>query len=100
MKVQRQILQELQEALREFERTLPEKALSQGLDGRLSQLLSLDEVCRALSMGKSWTYRRIKSGEIPSIRLGRSVKVRRPRRGSGEPPSILLPILYRTVIWC
>ncbi len=28
-------------------------------------------------MGKSWTYRRIKSGEIPSVKLGRSIKVRR-----------------------
>jgi polysaccharide pyruvyl transferase WcaK-like protein len=53
LQAQRQILQELEEALREFERTLPEKALSQGPDGRVSQLLSLDEVCRALGMGKS-----------------------------------------------
>ena len=28
-------------------------------------------------MGKSWIYRRLRSGEIPSIRLGRSIKVRR-----------------------
>ena len=28
-------------------------------------------------MGKSWTYRRIKSGEIPSVKLGRSIKVKR-----------------------
>jgi hypothetical protein len=35
----------------------------EGPDGRVSQLLSLDEVCRALGMGKSWAYRRIKSGQ-------------------------------------
>ena len=46
-------------------------------DGRVPQLHSIDEVCRALGMGKSWTYRRIKSGEIPSVKLGRSIKVRR-----------------------
>jgi excisionase family DNA binding protein len=40
-------------------------------------LHSIDEVCKALGMGKSWTYRRIKSGEIPSVKLGRSIKVRR-----------------------
>jgi excisionase family DNA binding protein len=28
-------------------------------------------------MGKSWVYRRIKSGEIPSVKLGRSIKVKR-----------------------
>jgi excisionase family DNA binding protein len=28
-------------------------------------------------MGKSWLYRRLRSGEIPSVRLGRSIKVRR-----------------------
>jgi excisionase family DNA binding protein len=26
-------------------------------------------------MAKSWVYRRLRSGEIPSVRLGRSVKV-------------------------
>jgi excisionase family DNA binding protein len=28
-------------------------------------------------MGKSWIYRRLRSGEIPSVRLGRTIKVRR-----------------------
>ena len=28
-------------------------------------------------MGKSWVYRRLRSGEIPSVRLGRSLRVRR-----------------------
>jgi excisionase family DNA binding protein len=28
-------------------------------------------------MGKSWTYRRLKSGEIPSVKLGRSIKIKR-----------------------
>ncbi len=29
-----------------------------------------------LGMGKSWVYRRLRSGEIPSIKLGRSIKVK------------------------
>ena len=28
-------------------------------------------------MGKSWVYKRIRSGEIPSVRLGNNIKVRR-----------------------
>ena len=26
-------------------------------------------------MGKSWVYGRIKSGEIPSVKLGRDIKI-------------------------
>jgi len=35
------------------------------------------EVCQELGMGKSWVYKKIKSGEIPSVKLGRNIKVRR-----------------------
>jgi excisionase family DNA binding protein len=28
-------------------------------------------------MGKSWVYRRLKSGEIPSVKLGHNIKVKR-----------------------
>ena len=28
-------------------------------------------------MGKSFVYRRLRSGEIPSVKLGRSIKVKR-----------------------
>ena len=27
-------------------------------------------------MGKSWVYKRLKSGEIPRVKLGRSIKVK------------------------
>jgi excisionase family DNA binding protein len=40
-------------------------------------LLSITDVCQELGMGKSWIYRRIQSGEIPSVKLGRNIKVRR-----------------------
>jgi excisionase family DNA binding protein len=41
------------------------------------QLLSIPQLCQELGMGKSWVYRRLRSGEIPSVRLGRTIKVRR-----------------------
>ena len=41
------------------------------------QLLSPREVSELLGMGRSWVYQRIRSGEIPSMRMGRNIKVRR-----------------------
>ena len=75
---QRQALRELEEALLKYEGSPSNGASPKHLsDGKVPQLHSIDEVCKALGMGKSWTYRRIKSGEIPSVKLGRSIKVRR-----------------------
>ena len=71
----RRSFQELDGALLEFENSLSGEA-SERPDSRIPQLLSIDEVRQTLGMGKSWTYRRIKSGEIPSVKLGRSIKVR------------------------
>src|ERR671918_2398249 len=74
----RQALEGLESALLEFEEALtgeasvrPESS-HKGLD-----LLSIPEVCQELGMGKSWVYRRLKSGEIPSIKLGHNIKVKR-----------------------
>ena len=79
-------LEELESALIEFEETLsgreerPERPQAQhdgeGGGGGLD-LLSITDVCQELGMGKSWVYRRIQSGEIPSVKLGRNIKVRR-----------------------
>jgi excisionase family DNA binding protein len=41
------------------------------------QMLSIPQLCQELGMGKSWIYRRLRSGEIPSVRLGRTIMVRR-----------------------
>src|ERR671916_683493 len=77
-------LEELESALIEFEEALsgqeerperPQQA-KQGAGGSLD-LLSITGVCQELGMGKSWVYRRIQSGEIPSVKLGRNIKVRR-----------------------
>lgn len=81
LEAHRKALEELESALLEYEGTLdseegpqrpPEGQAGGGLD-----LLSIPDVCQALGMGKSWTYRRLKSGEIPSIKLGRAIKVKR-----------------------
>ena len=72
-------LENLESALVVFEQSIsgeatlrPQQEKQRGL-----QLLSIPQVCQELGMGKSWIYRRLRSGEIPSIRLGRSIKVRR-----------------------
>ncbi len=44
---------------------------------RSLQLLSVQEVGELLGMGRSWVYNQIKSGEMPSVHLGGSVKVKR-----------------------
>ena len=72
----RQALEAQRQALDKLEGALPAEASGRP-DGRAPELLSMAEVCTALGMGKSWTYRRVKSGEIPSVKLGRSTKVRR-----------------------
>ena len=50
-----------------------------GMDthGQSTRLLSVEEVCEVLGMGKSWVYQQIRDGELPSIKLGGSVKVER-----------------------
>ena len=77
LEAHRQALDELESALLGFEETLSEEASRQPNSSRAPQLLSMVEVCEALGMGKSWTYRRVKSGEIPSVKLGGSIKVKR-----------------------
>ena len=79
-------LEDLESALVEFQEALGgqqeerrqerPQVQQQGAEGGLD-LLSITDVCRALGMGKSWVYRRIQGGEIPSVKLGRNIKVRR-----------------------
>ena len=78
-------LEELESALMEFQEALSDQGerrqerpqvQEQGAEGGLD-LLSITDVCRELGMGKSWVYRRIQSGEIPSVKLGHNIKVRR-----------------------
>jgi excisionase family DNA binding protein len=81
LRAHHQALEQLESALVEFEESISGEAalLLQG-DGEQRggvQLLSIPQLCRELGMGKSWIYRRLRSGEIPSVRLGRTIKVRR-----------------------
>src|SRR5215207_8595425 len=70
-------LVEFQEALEGKEERRQERPqVQQGAEGGLD-LLSITDVCRELGMGKSWVYRHIQSGEIPSVKLGHNIKVRR-----------------------
>ena len=78
LQAHRQASEELESALLEIETTLPDDGPPPEPPGHQDlQLLSIVEVCRTLGMGKSWTYRKLKSGEIPSVKLGRSIKIRR-----------------------
>ena len=78
-------LEELERALIEFEDALggqerrerPQEQEAQQQRGEGLELLSITDVCQELGMGKSWVYRRIQNGEIPSVKLGRNIKVRR-----------------------
>ena len=79
-------LEELESTLIEFEEALvgreerPERPQAQpgeAAGGGHLDLLSIPDVCQELRMGKSWVYRRIQSGEIPSVKLGHNIKVRR-----------------------
>ena len=76
-----QALEQLESALLEFEQSISEEATlrpqQEELRARGIQLLSIPQLCQELGMGKSWIYRRLRSGEIPSVRLGRTIKVRR-----------------------
>jgi excisionase family DNA binding protein len=75
-----QALEGLESVLLEFEQSISEEATlgPQEEQQRAGvQLLSIPQLCQELGMGKSWLYRRLRSGEIPSIRLGRTIKVRR-----------------------
>jgi excisionase family DNA binding protein len=79
LRAHHQALEKLESALLEFEQSISgEVTLRPQEEQRAGvQLLSIPQLRQELGMGKSWIYRRLRSGEIPSIRLGRTIKVRR-----------------------
>jgi excisionase family DNA binding protein len=81
LQVHHQALEKFESTLLEFEQSISGEATLRPQQGEHQrpgvQLLSIPQLCQELGMGKSWIYRRLRSGEIPSIRLGRSIKVRR-----------------------
>ena len=75
-------VQRFEEALLELEEgALKEGALEEGApvhqNGQSSGLLSPSEVCQELEADRASVYRRLRSGEIPSLKLGNALKVRR-----------------------
>jgi excisionase family DNA binding protein len=72
----RRALEELESALIEYEEALGGKVVDRPESGDF-ELLSIAQVCQRLDMGKSWVYRRIHEGEIPSVKLGRTIKIKR-----------------------
>ena len=76
-KSNRRAFEHLEELLLGFEpdATLDEERSEYAQPGE--ELLSIPEVRQRLGMGKSWVYQRLKSGEIPSVRLGNNFNVRR-----------------------
>lgn len=73
-------LQATQSALVELEEDLLRQSSSrpgEQQQERSLELLSTSEVSKELGMGKSWVYRRLKSGEIPSAKVGNNIKVKR-----------------------
>ena len=74
----RQAIEELESTFLRLKETLEGQCtLRQSTGQGSSELLSIVQVCQELAMGKSWVYRRLKSGEIPSIKLGHNIKVKR-----------------------
>ncbi len=74
----RQATEELESTFLRLKETLEgQGTLRQSTGQGSSELLSIVQVCQELAMGKSWVHQRIKSGEIPSVRLGRNIKVKR-----------------------
>jgi excisionase family DNA binding protein len=70
-------LEELESAMLEFEEAIEGRTLNRPEIRHDVELLSIPQVCQYIGMGKSWVYRRIHDGEIPSVRLGRTIKIRR-----------------------
>jgi excisionase family DNA binding protein len=80
-------VQRFEEALLELEEgaleegALEEGALEEGApvhqNGQSSRLLSPSEVCQELEADSASVYRKLRSGEIPSLKLGSALKVRR-----------------------
>ncbi len=77
LQAHRAALEELESALLEFEESVIGEAQGRPQERQGLDLLSIPELCQTLGMGKSWVYRRLRSGEIPSVKLGRSIKVKR-----------------------
>jgi excisionase family DNA binding protein len=74
----RRALEEFESALLELEETPDENggAPKRSPNGQNPRLLSPSEVCQELGEERAVVYRRLRSGEIPSLKLGHALRVR------------------------
>jgi predicted DNA-binding transcriptional regulator AlpA len=74
----RSALEEFESALLELEETPDEngEAPKRSSNGQNLRLLSLPEVCLRLGEERAVVHQRLRSGEIPSLKLGHALKVR------------------------
>ena len=70
-------VQRFEEALLELEEGALEEGAPVYQNGQTPRLLSPSEVCQELEADRASVYRRLRSGEIPSLKLGSALKVRR-----------------------
>src|ERR671910_1363901 len=74
----RRALEEFESALLELEESPDENggAPKRSPNGQNPRLLSPAEVCQELGEERTVVYRRLRSGEIPSLKLGHALRVR------------------------
>jgi excisionase family DNA binding protein len=70
-------LEVTESALIEFEETLGGGEEARPWGQRSKELLSIADLCKELGVGRSWVDSKLKSGEIPSIKLDQNIKVKR-----------------------
>jgi excisionase family DNA binding protein len=70
-------LVKFEEALVELEQGALEEEAPEHQNGQNLKLLSPSEVCEELGEDSTVVYRKLRSGEIPSLKLGHALKVRR-----------------------
>jgi excisionase family DNA binding protein len=71
-------LEVTESALIEFEETLGgEAGLDRPWGQRSKELLSIPDLCQELGVDRSWVDSKLKTGEIPSIKLDQNIKVKR-----------------------
>ena len=70
-------VQRFEEALLELEEGALEEGAPVYQNGQTPRLLSPSEVCQELEADSASVYQKLRSGEIPSLKLGSTLKVRR-----------------------
>ena len=70
-------VQGFEEALLELEEGALEEGAPVHQNGQTPRLLSPSEVCQELQADSASVYRKLRSGEIPALKLGSALKVRR-----------------------